>query len=163
MKRPGTYAYPNDYCYIPPKAYGFTVDGATDVRTTNGAQQITFAFSTKTDPDQLPLRKMYIDLGYNVSASSPANKIISFTDGSYNDGSRYIRTNLVYNEIVDANINLCAGPNGTVSGVDCGATACCVIKPKVIIEDNWGMCNEAGCTNSNVGLKYNSYIRVDAN
>ncbi len=153
----GSFNYATDYCFIPPKVYDFTINGfSSQLAVTDGSKEVAFAFNTKTDPDQLPLKTLQIDLGFNDTATT--NKIIDFPVGNYGDALRHLKTIITYSQIYPLNNSKCEDPNVTVAGtgVTCGVKPCCVIRPKVLISDNWGLCNGSPC-----GTLFGSYLRVD--
>lgn len=173
MRRPslttsGLFNYNTDYCYIEPTVYDYTVNGLKNqLAVTDGSREVTFAFNTKTDPDQLPLRKITIDFGYKLNELDPKNQGIELT-GDLGDSLRYFKKVLSYDGPSGVHnsyeyFRRCANANSTVgtTGISCGAKPCCVIKPKVLITDNWDKCN--GDCSIGGFAPANAYIRIDQN
>lgn len=159
--------FTTDYCYIAPKLYDFTINGLKNqLVVTDGSRELNIAFNTKTDADQLPLKKMQIDLRYRDDVTSPSKRII--LSGNYGDALRNLRTTLSYEQIKNGadGGTFCRDAGTLIPGttVTCGVKACCAIKPKIEIKDNWDRCNGACGTGSVInGEAYGNYIRVDQN
>ncbi len=163
------YYWAKQYCYIAPRAFDFKVNNKvssspSDPITVNGRSDTLFTFTTKTDPDQLPLKEIIVKLDY-VDPDSPIGEEAKtgLSGGNYNDAIRYFKKNLSYANITREDANRLPGPNqkcttanSSVNGGTCGSKACCILKPRVAVKDNWERFN------GNNGIEFNGYIRVEA-
>lgn len=122
-----------DYCYILPQIFDYYIEGQTSTIIVNGRQTVTLAFSTKTDPEQKPLKDIYISLGYNKSLEVP--QTYNRTNQNFADiNPRYFSHEYNYTQI-----NKTANEafyRDTRSECD-GADSCYIFTPEIRIKDNW--------------------------
>lgn len=148
----------NSYCYIDPIISNLKIK-ATNILdvVVRGSDELPISFDTKTDVEQQPLRSVTLNLGYKNST----NRDVEFTiPGHFADGSRnfkqvfdyYQISRVTYNDIICAIAN--QRPSSIPAPFTCGVKPCCVVQPKVIIKDNWGI---------ETSKIYNKYVIVEAN
>jgi hypothetical protein len=123
-----------DYCYIKPQIFDYKIEGQTSTVIVNGKQYVTLAFSTKTDPEQKPLKDIRISLGYNA----PGGGAVSYDriGGNFADiNPRYFSHLYDYTQI-NRLANQAFYRN--VSAECDGAASCYILTPQIEIKDNWG-------------------------
>jgi len=153
-----------DYCAIPPTVSNVKVNsGTTDVTLRkNGFVNLTF--NTKADSNQLPLVMYGVDWGDGSNTmvtgvemrdkQNPDQPESVYHLYSYWDLKAKHSTNQVPSG--GSNTIACGAAgaaarnyNAIVSGYICPVDgACCVIKPKIQIKDNWGWCNKGQLINT---------------
>ncbi len=144
----------NDYCLIYPKVNDVRVNGinTTDIEV-DGSQYVNLSFNTQTDPEQLPLKYILVNWGYNTDDGPEKFEL----NGNMADvNPRQITHRYSYYDLVASypgNGNECYTNNTSVCGE---GGACCVAQPEITITDNWGQKPD---TPGNV-VKFNKRIIV---
>lgn len=145
---------PSDYCYVRPLISDFRIpnagnNGVDNYQVSGRGEDVTFSLNTKTDSEQLPIEKVEVDFGFKDSLNEPVTRLIAQRAGDNNprifsQRLSYHDVNNVHNNPSDPAERLCAAENQITKFGECpgGSGACCIIKPKVKITDNWGYSNE---------------------
>lgn len=131
----------SDYCYIKPEIFDYKINGKTPAELpviggdpsyiVNGRKYVDFSFSTKTDPEQKPLRNIIISLGYNDINGNAV--VYNPSGGNFADlNPRYYTSLYDYDQINPLYNTLKSG------AADCdGASRCYWVFPEVHIDDSW--------------------------
>ncbi len=152
--RPTSYQEANngDYCYVRPQVQNFKIKNMTGFVATTSQEEIIVTFDTKTDSNQLPIDDVTFDFGYRVGNS---NRSINLYSGVGDNNPRQAKQIFSYSHIYENDPQKCAAAGQTVAGTQgqtCGARACCIIRPHIILTDNWGYYDDE---------PYASWLRVD--
>jgi hypothetical protein len=125
--------YPDDYCYVLPVLSDFRIEGLNQNIVVSGSEYKTFSFSTNTDSEQLPLKKIIFYLGYK-DETDKAKKIT--IQGSFSDLNPRSQSFLYdFGDIRET------GTNPLITGPECGGGAtssCFILRPEITIIDSWG-------------------------
>lgn len=138
------------YCGIKPQVKNIKVGEITDKPVNIGiANSVLLKFNTDADPDQQQLNEYYIDWGDGDESIATGKKFMvqptyphafdhyySFNDLS---GKYYNNDPKVIKDIKD--VNLKCYKAGSNECKDYGIGACCKVKPRIRITDNWGWCS----------------------
>ncbi|MFA6512246.1 MAG: hypothetical protein WCV86_03940 [Patescibacteria group bacterium] len=125
--RPPTYndtvaAADLDYCGVPPQIFNVSVNGE-ETTTRESDDIVRFEFNTTADPNQLPLESILVNWGDGDVQG------LSFPYAPKQDTD---------NPHVFIHAYSCI--DGT-EGEDDGRLDICTFKPKALVRDNWGFCN----------------------
>ncbi len=102
----------------------------------NQRDYATFSYNTKTDAEQLPIKKIKIDFGYNVNADTRAE--YTFDNANFADiNPRYYSKLYEYSDVDSIHNN---GYRSNDPALCAGDAPCYELTPVITITDNWGKC-----------------------
>lgn len=136
----------NDYCYIEPVISNYAINGASSGPISIAHREYkTFSFETKTDAEQLPIKKILVNFGYNVGKDLQGRYIpatYEFAGTNFADRLRTLTALYDYSQIPADYNNVV---NGGVNGENCmGAEKCYLATPTIEVTDNWGVTTKVG-------------------
>ncbi len=133
-------AYPNDYCAILPQVTNIKVENSSGnvIITRNGFANLEF--NSIVDGQQLPLVMYAVDWGDNetIVVSGVEMRDRPNPDNPHSLYHLYSYWDLKAKTGINC-LNDCSG-----YGV---SNACCVVQPRIKIQDNWGWCNGGSAIN----------------
>jgi hypothetical protein len=155
--------YPLDYCSILPVISNTRVNNEdiVDVELTK-SQFINLTFNTDVDDQQLPMVMYAIDWGDNektvvtgvemrdrpnIDNPHSLYHLYSYWDLKAKNSVDQTLTGGENSVYCGADGSQAINYDGVGSGYTCSGSACCVLKPKIKVKDNWGWCNDGTSIN----------------
>jgi len=134
--------FDRDYCKVRPTVPRVEL-GSSSQYLIKGSGWVAISFSSTVDKQQLPLRKYKIDWDYQNSNSQVTFvRNVNMTALPSIKGGHVVYYFLDYKEMT-GNRGNCTKVNPGVSGCPVNAKGqCCLLKPKVILTDNWDATND---------------------